>query len=75
MILFITYTDDVYWPSGRQPFHGSSSDELIFMICRGSPDTELMSSATTEDVKKIVELVTQLLQKSPKCRLVDMYVQ
>ena len=45
------------------------------MICRGSPDTELMSSATTEDVKKIVELVTQLLQKSPKCRLVDMYVQ
>ena len=56
---------------GRQPFHGSSSDELVFMVCRGRPDMELVTSAAgAGDVTKLTDVITLLLQSSAKARLV-----
>ena len=53
---------------GRQPFHGSSSDELVFVVSRARPDMELLSNVANSDAKEVVETVKLLLQRSPKSR-------
>lgn len=56
---------------GRQPFHGSNSDELVFSVCHGTADMKFVNSVTKEDVMKVSEAIIQLLQKSPKFRLAN----
>ena len=56
---------------GRQPFHGSNSDELVFSVRHGTADMKLVNSVAKEEVTKVSEAITQLLQKSPKLRLAD----
>ena len=57
---------------GRQPFHGSNSEELIYRVCHGEADIELIRSPATAadeaNTKVTAQVVTQLLQKSPKSR-------
>lgn len=55
---------------GRQPFHGRNSEELQFMICHGSADMELISSAAHQEATKVTQIISQLLQKSSKSRSV-----
>ena len=49
---------------GRQPFHGSNSDELLYMVCDG----RLQLDVGGQDAAHVVKLITLLLQKSPQSR-------